>query len=181
MNPSKTVERFTHRNTTRPGPWAKRAHSEYIGSMDPKVMIEQGIPFAGRTEVKVLVMEPGHVKMLMPLGPNVNHVGSMYAGALFTLAELPGGAIFLTTFDASRFYPIIKGMDIKFVKPATSDITVEVRLDPEVAARIQEAANEAGKADYDWQCELKDVNGQVVCVSSNRYQLRSVNPPGAQS
>ncbi len=147
--------------------------------MDPKMMIEQGIPFVGRTDVKVLAMEPGYVKLMMPLAPNVNHVGTMYAGALFTLTELPGGAMFLTTFDAGKFYPIIKGMDIKFVKPATTDITVEVRLDLEDAARIQEKANEAGKADYEWECELKDANGQVVCVSTNRYQLRSMAPRGA--
>jgi acyl-coenzyme A thioesterase PaaI-like protein len=147
--------------------------------MDPKMMIEQGIPFAGRTEVKVLAMEPGYVKLMMPLQPNLNHVGTMYAGALFTLAELPGGAIFLTTFDASRFYPLIKGMDIKFVKPASTDVTVEVRVDQEEAVKIQEKANELGKADYGWECELKDSNDQVVCVSSNRYQLRSIKPPGA--
>ena len=147
--------------------------------MDPKMMIEQGIAFAGRTEVKVLAMEPGYVKLMMPLEPNLNHVGTMYAGALFTLAELPGGAMFLTTFDVGRFYPIIKGMDIKFVKPASTDITVEVRLDMEEAAKIQEKANEAGKADYEWECELKDANGQVVCVTSNRYQLRSMKPPDA--
>lgn len=143
------------------------------------MMIEQGIAFVGRTGVKVLAMERGHVKMTMPLEPNLNHVGTMYAGALFTLAELPGGAIFLTTFDVGKFYPIIKGMDIKFVKPATTDVTVEVHLDLNEAAKIQEKANEAGKADYDWECELKDANGQVVCVTSNRYQLRSMNPPGA--
>ena len=147
--------------------------------MDPKAMIEGGIPFAARTCVKVLAMEPGYVKMMMPLQPNINHVGTMYAGALFTLAELPGGAIFLTTFDASRFYPIIKGMEIKFVKPAATDITVEVRLDSAEADRIQQVANEAGKADYEWDCELKDTSGQVVCVTSNRYQLRSIAPPGA--
>lgn len=142
-------------------------------------MIEQAVPFAGRTEVEVLEMEPGYVKMMMPLQPNLNHVGTMYAGALFTLAELPGGAIFLTTFDTGKFFPIIKGMDIKFVKPATTDITVEVRLDAEEAAKIQETANEAGKADYEWECELKDTHGQVVCVTSNRYQLRSMKSPGA--
>jgi acyl-coenzyme A thioesterase PaaI-like protein len=147
--------------------------------MDPKTMIEQGIPFAGRTEVQVLAMEPGYVKMRMPLRPNLNHVGTMYAGALFTLAELPGGAMFLATFDSSRFYPIIKGMDIKFIKPASTDITVEVRLDPEEAVEIQRKANELGKADYGWECELKDADGQVVCVCSNRYQLRSINPTGA--
>ena len=149
--------------------------------MDPKAMIEQGIPFVARTGVKALAMEPGYVKLMMPLEPNINHVGTMYAGALFTLAELPGGAIFLTTFDAARFYPIIKGMEIKFVKPATTDITVEVRLDPAEAERIERAANEAGKADYDWDCELKDASGQVVCVTTNRYQLRSIAPPSAQS
>lgn len=147
--------------------------------MDPKMMIEQGIAFAGRTEVKVLEMERGYVKMMMPLQPNVNHVGTMYAGALFTLAELPGGAIFLTTFDAGRFYPLIKGMDIKFLKPAATDITVEIRFDLDEAARIQALADEVGKADYEWESELKDTSGQVVCVSSNRYQLRSINPPSA--
>ena len=147
--------------------------------MDPKMMLEQGIAFVGRTQMKVLAMEPGYVKMMMPLEPNLNHVGTMYAGALFTLAELPGGAIFLTTFDVGKFYPIIKGMEIKFVKPATTDVTVEVRLDLEEAAKIQEKAHEAGKADYEWECEVKDANGQVVCVTSNRYQLRSMTPPSA--
>lgn len=147
--------------------------------MDLKFAIEKAIPFAGRTEVKVLKLEPGYVKMMMPLEPNINHVGTMYAGALFTLAELPGGAIFLSTFDASRFFPLIKGMEIKFLKPATTDIVVEVRLSPEQAAKIQDEANEHGKANYDWDCELKDANGQVVAVSSNRYQLRRTNPKGA--
>jgi len=147
--------------------------------MDPKFALEKGIPFVGRTEMKVLELEPGYVKMMMPLQPNINHVGTMYAGALFTLAELPGGAIFLSTFDASQFYPLIKGMEIKFLKPAATDITVEVRLSLEDAAKIQQKANELGRADYDWDCELKDANGQVVAVSSNRYQLRRMNPAGA--
>ncbi|MBW2507018.1 MAG: YiiD C-terminal domain-containing protein [Deltaproteobacteria bacterium] len=147
--------------------------------MDPKMMLEQGIAFVGRTQVQVLTMEPGYVKMMMPLQPNLNHVGTMYAGALFTLAELPGGAIFLTTFDVGKFYPIIKGMDIKFVKPAATDVTVEVKLDLDEAAKIQEIANERGKADYEWECEVKDANGQVVCVSTNRYQLRSTTPRSA--
>ena len=147
--------------------------------MDAKFALEKGIPFVGRTEVKVLVLEPGHVKMMMPLQPNLNHVGTMYAGALFTLAELPGGAIFLSTFDATQFFPLIKGMEIKYLKPATTDITVEVRLSPEEATKIQETANELGKADYDWDCELKDAHGQVVAASSNRYQLRRMQPKGA--
>ncbi|MGD8824801.1 MAG: YiiD C-terminal domain-containing protein [Myxococcales bacterium] len=147
--------------------------------MDLKSLLENGIPFASRTGVKVLELEPGYVKMTMPLEPNVNHIGTMYAGALFTLAELPGGAIFLSTFDSSRFYPIIKGMEIEFLKPAGTDITVEVRLDPEEAATIQKTANQTGKSDFTWKAELKDTRGRVVAVSSNHYQLRKIEPKGA--
>ncbi len=147
--------------------------------MDLKSVIEKSIPFATRSGVEVLQIEPGYVKMRMPLEPNVNHIGTMYAGALFTLAELPGGAIFLSTFDASRFYPIIKGMNIEFRKPATTDITVEVRLDPEDAAKIQTVAEQNGKADYGWDCELRDANGVTVAVASSSYQLREI--PGSSA
>ena len=54
------------------------------------------IPFLGRTEIVVDHAERGFVRLRMPFEPNVNHVGMMYAGALFTLAEVPGGHLFLT-------------------------------------------------------------------------------------
>ncbi len=112
----------------------------------------------------------------MPFEPNVNHVGMMYAGALFTLAEVPGGTIFLTTFDTKRFYPIVKDLQIRFRRPATSDITVEVRISDEEVARISAEADANGKADYAWECELKDETGEVVAISQNTYQMRAFDP-----
>ena len=90
--------------------------------------------------------------------------------------RVPGGAIFLTAFDASRFYPIVKDMKIRFVKPARSDVTVEVALDDEEAARIAAKAEQDGKADYVLRCELKDADGQVVAETENVYQMRA-HPP----
>ena len=55
----------------------------------------------------------------MPLKPNKNHIGTMYAGALFTLAEMPGGVLFLSSFDNKAFFPIVKELTMKFVKQAT--------------------------------------------------------------
>ena len=135
--------------------------------------LETSIPFVGRSQIEVVELERGYVKMKMPFEPNVNHVGMMYAGALFTLAEVPGGAIFLSTFDAKRYYPIVKDLKIKFVKPAMTDITVEVRLTDEDAARIAAEADAKGKADYAWECELKDADGNVVAVTQNTYQMRA--------
>jgi acyl-coenzyme A thioesterase PaaI-like protein len=137
-----------------------------------KRALEEGIPFVQRSGVTVLALEPGYAKMMVPFAPNVNHVGTMYAGALFTLAEMPGGAIFMTTFDAKRFYPIVKDMQIRFRRPARTDVTVEVRLDAATAADIQARAERDGKADYAWDCELRDADGEVVATSHNLYQLR---------
>ena len=146
------------------------------GFVGVKRALENAIAFVERSGLEVLELERGRVKMRMPFEPNVNHVGMMYAGALFTLAEVPGGAIFLTAFDASRFYPIVKDMKIRFVKPARSDVTVEVALDDEEAARIAAKAEQDGKADYVLRCELKDADGQVVAETENVYQMRA-HPP----
>ncbi len=63
-----------------------------------KELVEKKIAFVERMGLKVIELTPGYVKLIAPLQGNENHVGSMYAGALFTLAEIPGGALILTTF-----------------------------------------------------------------------------------
>lgn len=140
---------------------------------DLRPLLEQGFPFVKRIGVRLDDIRAGYCRMTAPLEGNGNHIGTMYAGALFTLAELPGGAIFLSTFDVARYYPIVKGMEIRFLKPSTTDITVEVSIDAAEVARIQAAAAEAGKADYSWTCELTDGHGVVVARSTNDYQLRT--------
>lgn len=139
-----------------------------------KKALASNIPFVERTGLEILEIDKGYVKMKMPFEPNVNHVKMMYAGALYTLAELPGGAIFVTSFDAKRFYPIVKDMSIRFRRPAKTDVTVEVRLDETAAAEIQARADRDGKADYEWECELKDDTGEVVAITKNVYQLRKI-------
>ena len=59
-----------------------------------KSLIEKPFSFIERMGMKVLVLEPRRVKFSVPLKGNENHIGSMYAGALFTIAEIPGGAVF---------------------------------------------------------------------------------------
>ena len=98
----------------------------------------------------------------------------MYAGALFTLAELPGGAIFLGSFDSTRFYPVVRDMSIRFRRPAASDVWVEVRVSEDFIHAVQAEAEAHGKADYEWTCELKDASGTVVALTKNLYQLRKI-------
>ena len=98
----------------------------------------------------------------------------MYAGALFTLAEIPGGALFLSSFDTARFYPIVKELNIKFLKPVKSDATIEIALTEERITALQAEASEKGKAEFVLEGEIKTADGVVVAASHGIYQLRSV-------
>lgn len=135
--------------------------------------IEKSIPFVQRMGLKTLEIGPCRVKLTAPLSGNVNHIGSIYAGALFTLAEMPGGALFLTSFDPTRYYPIIKEMTIRFLKPARTDVTVELTMGEEEVRRIAGEADEKGKADYVLEGEIKDAAGEVVAISRGLYQVRA--------
>ena len=135
-------------------------------------LTEEQIAFVKRTGLKAEVLEPGHVRLRMPLAGNENHIGSMYAGALFTLAEIPGGALFLTSFDVERFYPIVKSLNLRFLRPATGDIRVEARLAEATRTQLQRDAETTGKAEFTLELQLLDDNAAVVAESVGIYQLR---------
>lgn len=135
-------------------------------------LTEEQIAFVHRSGLKAEVLEPGFVRLRMPLQGNQNHIGSMYAGALFTLAEIPGGALFLTSFDTQRFYPIVTEMNLRFRRPASGDIQVEARLSSEEIQDLEEQARQQGKASYLLELQLTDGNGEVVAESRGHYQLR---------
>lgn len=137
-----------------------------------KLFVEKPFAFIERMGIQALELKPGFVKLGAPLRGNENHIGSMYAGALFTLAEMPAGALYLTTFDVSRYYPIVKEMNIRFRRPARTDITAELTMTAEQAQNIQKKVDQQGKADYTLEIELQDADGTVVASGKGIYQLR---------
>lgn len=136
-------------------------------------LLESKVAFIERTGVKALVLDKGHIKLSAPLAGNESHLGTVYAGALFTLAEVPGGALFLTSFDVTRFYPVVKEMTIRFRRPATTDVTIEMMIPEEEVLRIQQEAEKEGKCEFVLTGEVKDKAGEVVAVSTGTYQIRA--------
>jgi hypothetical protein len=138
--------------------------------------VESGIEGIRRTGLKVLSLRERHVKLLMPFQGNVNHVGTMYAGSLFTIGEVMGGAIFGASFDMGRYYPLVREVNIRFRRPAMSDITLELVLSEEKAAAIRAELEEKGKADFNLELELTDANGEVVSIVQGIWQGRKMPP-----
>ncbi len=137
-------------------------------------MAENMIRFVRRTGFRVRQMVPGYVEAEMPLKGNENHIGTMYAGAMFTLAELPGGLLTLSTFDSKRYYPIVKEMTIRYLKLAKTDLRLEYHLNEVQIAALEAEADEKGKADFELDGELVDRNGEVVATTHGKYQMRRV-------
>ena len=144
---------------------------KYAAVAPPLVEAVEGIR---RTGIRVVALRDRYAKMLMPLEGNVNHVGIMYAGSLFTLGEISGGAIYAVSFDMTKLFPIVKEIHIRFRRAATTDVTMEVELSAEQAARIQAEALEKGKADYALNLELEDAGGEVVATVTGTWQVRTI-------
>ncbi len=139
-----------------------------------KDVVEQLVPCVRDMGVKLLEMKPRRVTLMMPLAGNESHIGTVYAGIQFTLAEYIGGAFHLCSFDVNKYIPIVKHMEISYKKPAKSDITLTVELSREEVDRIEKEAEEKGKCDFILNGELKDVNGTVVAETVGTFQIRSI-------
>ena len=134
--------------------------------------LEGAIKILEKMGIRILDFKKQSVKIMLPKEPNVNHLGTVYAGSLFSLADFAGGVLFFASFDHKKYYILLKDMTITFKKYATTDITVEASLTPDQAEGIKRIADEAGKADWPLDLELKDEQGNICCIVHGNFQLR---------
>ncbi|MGH3960071.1 PaaI family thioesterase [Mycobacterium sp.] len=135
--------------------------------------MQSTIPIAHKMGVQVVEARPGFAATTVPADGNGNHFGVVYAGVLFTVAEVLGGVIALSTFDSAKYFPLVKNVDIEFVGMARSDLRAEAGLDEQTIARVGAEAAERGKADFILEAVVKDAEGQTVATTRGRYQLRA--------
>lgn len=136
-------------------------------------LIEKAIPFVERAGLKVILLKPGNATCEMPLTPNVNHVGGMYAGAQFTLADICGGALLLASFDKDNYYPTLKNLSLNFMKPATSDLRLTLQLSSEKIVTMEQELAQVGRAYCRLEGDLLDLDNKVVAQMEGDFVLLS--------
>lgn len=135
--------------------------------------LEFTIPAAHKMGVTAIEVRRGHAVTAVPLEGNANHFGVIYAGVLFTVAEILGGAIAIATFDTAAYYPLVKDLQITFKRPAKSDVRAAASLDDAEIARITEEAATNGKCDFVLEAVVTDADGVTVATTRGLYQLRA--------
>lgn len=131
------------------------------------------IPIADRMGVRVVEARRGFAAASVPVEGNGNHFGVIYAGVQFTVAEVLGGIIALATFDTSKYFPLVKNVDIAFRAMATTPLRAEASMDDETIARVEAEAAAQGKSDYTLDAVVTDADGTVVATTHGLYQLRA--------
>jgi len=136
--------------------------------------LEKAIKIIDKMGMRILNFKKQSVKIMLPKEPNVNHIGTVYAGSLFSLADYAGGVLFFSAFDIRKYYPLLRDVTITFKRPATTDITVETSMNTEQVEDIKRTADETGKADWALDLELKDEQGNVCCIAHANFQMRKL-------
>ena len=121
--------------------------------MTPYDMIKQhldaAVPFARHVGVELLEIGDGTASAALEQREDVsNHIQSMHAGAMFTLAEAASGAALAGAFGPAilQLRPVAKTADIAFRKVALGRLTAQARATAASASAGPGAPASAGTA-----------------------------------
>jgi acyl-coenzyme A thioesterase PaaI-like protein len=134
--------------------------------------VHASVPAIGRLGVIVDEISPGEVVLRVPIEGNTNHMGTMYAGALFAVAELPGGLLPLVVLGAGRYVPILVEMRVQYTAAARTDVTLRASLPADEVGVLAARADVEGQAQFTLALDGQDASGRTVIRSEASYVLR---------
>ena len=135
-------------------------------------VMRASIPLMESCNIELVELERGYAKTTAPFAGNGNHLGTMYAGVVFSVAEVLGGVMAAVTFDMARFLPLVKSVNVEFKAPARGDVIAEARLDEETIAAATAAADADGRGPYELHATVTDTEGKLIATTVGQYQLR---------
>lgn len=131
----------------------------------------QTIPIIHFSGFAVEKLKDRDITVSMPMGPNTNHVGIMYAGSLFILIEMAGAAVFATTYDYDRYTLINKGMSIRYLKPSMTKTYCHLSISKEDAEAKIKPVDDRGRGDWIIDITAVDEKGVEVCKANCNYYV----------
>jgi acyl-coenzyme A thioesterase PaaI-like protein len=105
-----------------------------------------------------------------------NHIQTIHASALFSLAEAASGEALQITFPelVGKVVPVVRDSQIKFKKPATKPITAYPDISVDAQEKFKEQFGKKGRSSIVVDVEIKDSDGVVVCFGSFSWFVQSV-------
>ena len=123
--------------------------------------------------LQVESIEDGIYRSRIPLNDNTkNHVNIVHAGPMWMTAEYLGGLIAADNFSNPKYQPVIAGLNIKFLRPAMTDITAETEFTADDVAAMKKALESTGRFDFTIHIVVRDTAGKVVAEADGDYVVK---------
>jgi len=105
-----------------------------------------------------------------------NHVGTVHAGAQFSLAEAASGQWLLGKFGeaATDHLAVVRRADIKYRRPAVGQLTAKADVPPEEAERFRETLERRGRAAIEVRVEALNEDGSVALEATFEWFAQRV-------
>ena len=109
----------------------------------------------------------GDGRLALPVDSRyANHLGTVHAGALFSLAEASGGHYLLEHVDVepNAVVAVLRSAEIKYKRPGRGRILSRCQCAPDELEALQESLASRGRAGVTVQAELVDADDSVVAL-----------------
>lgn len=105
-------------------------------------------------------------------GQRTNHVGTVHASALFTVAETAAGIHTTNIIPGNRAIPLLRSATVHYTRRARGDLTATARVKAGESERVLAdfAAND--RADADIEVDVIDAENETVFKGSFDYAMR---------
>lgn len=121
------------------------------------------------TSDHVTVAQPGRTDLL-------NYVGTMHAGALFTLAETAGGVLADRRARPLDCVILLRSATVNYLRRAAGRLVATAGVDVDPATVCDRRPDTAGRMDLRVRVRIHDASSQLVFDGDFHYALRPRKP-----
>ncbi len=104
-------------------------------------------------------------RLRLPFSDQVkNHLGIFHAGAQFALMETASGLFLQQRFPEweEKVIPVLRKAEVKYMKPASSDLTAEAYAEEKSLTAFEEQMDKAGRCLVSVSVDSKNETGDIV-------------------
>ena len=115
--------------------------------------------------------------LTLPADPKYqNHLGTIHAGAQFSLAEAASGQWLLDKFGdrAAEYLAVVRHVDVKYRRPATGELTARAEVDEEKAEQFRETLERRGRAAIEVRVQVVSADQEVTLEAAFEWFAQRV-------
>ena len=105
-----------------------------------------------------------------------NHLQTVHAAAQYALAETASGDTLLALFPdlAGEVVPVLRDSQLKFKRPASSDICAYASVSEESVERFREQLDKKGRSMITIEVQIRDCENVITCSGSFNWFVQRI-------